>query len=77
MEVEEIHLINLILTFFIFSLQLQIVPTEQLSKLSNLTHLSLSGNFIETLSPVSFLNLFQLRELHLDRLMSLIKIDSR
>ncbi|XP_070502986.1 leucine-rich repeat-containing protein 70-like [Chironomus tepperi] len=53
------------------------VPTDQLSKLSNLTHLSLSSNFIETLQPVSFLNLFQLRVLQLDRLINLIRIDSR
>ncbi|CRK89165.1 CLUMA_CG002926, isoform A [Clunio marinus] len=53
------------------------VPTDQLSKLSNLTHLSLNGNFIQTLPAVSFLNLFQLRELHMDRLVNLVKIDSR
>lgn len=62
----------------LFSLHFQqTVPTEQLSKLSNLTHLSLSGNFIQTLLPVSFLNLFQLRILRLDRLVELVKIDSR
>lgn len=55
----------------------QIVPTIELSKLTNLTYLSLSGNCFTSIPPVALLNLFHLRELYLDRLDSLIKIDSR
>nr|XP_029712914.1 leucine-rich repeat neuronal protein 3-like [Aedes albopictus] len=54
-----------------------IVPTLQLSKLCNLTYLSLSGNNFDTLPAVAFLNLFQLRQLHLDRLDRLERIDVR
>ncbi|XP_055854928.1 leucine-rich repeat-containing protein 4C [Episyrphus balteatus] len=56
---------------------LTIVPTQQLSKLSNLTHLSLSGNRFTHIPAVALLNLFHLRELHLNRLDRLVKIDSR
>ncbi|XP_013100108.2 uncharacterized protein LOC106082265 isoform X2 [Stomoxys calcitrans] len=56
---------------------LTMVPTQQLSKLSNLTHLTLSGNRFTHLPAVGFLNLFHLRELHLNRLDFLQRIDSR
>lgn len=56
---------------------LTIVPTQQLSKLSNLTYLSLSGNRFTHIPAVALLNLFHLRELHLNRLDRLVKIDSR
>ncbi|CAD7089525.1 unnamed protein product [Hermetia illucens] len=56
---------------------LTIVPTQQLSKLSNLTYLSLSGNKFKQLPAVGLLNLFHLRELHLERLNRLVRIDSR
>ncbi|XP_065369320.1 uncharacterized protein Fili isoform X1 [Calliphora vicina] len=56
---------------------LTMVPTQQLSKLSNLTHLTLSGNRFTYLPAVGFLNLFHLRELHLNRLDFLQRIDSR
>nr|XP_014085755.1 uncharacterized protein LOC106614497 [Bactrocera oleae] len=56
---------------------LTMVPTQQLSKLSNLTYLSLSGNRFTQLPPVAFMNLFHLRELHLNRLDHLNRIDSR
>ncbi|XP_073844817.1 fish-lips isoform X1 [Musca autumnalis] len=56
---------------------LTMVPTQQLSKLSNLTHLTLSGNRFTHLPAVAFLNLFHLRELHLNRLDFLQRIDSR
>ncbi|KAJ6647223.1 hypothetical protein Bhyg_02444 [Pseudolycoriella hygida] len=55
----------------------EVVPTLQLSKLSNLSHLSMSGNFFIHLPPVALLNLFHLKELHLNRLDKLVKIDSR
>lgn len=58
-------------------IKFQIVPTIELSKLTNLTYLSLSGNCFTSIPPVALLNLFHLRELYLDRLDSLIKIDSR
>lgn len=53
------------------------VPTQQLSKLSNLTYLSLSGNRFTQLPAVAFMNLFHLRELQLNRLDHLNRIDSR
>ncbi|KFB44836.1 tartan [Anopheles sinensis] len=56
---------------------LTVVPTLQLSKLCNLTYLSLSGNYFEDLPAVAFLNLFQLQQLHLDRLDQLAWIDAR
>ncbi|XP_011180198.2 nyctalopin [Zeugodacus cucurbitae] len=56
---------------------LTMVPTQQLSKLSNLTYLSLSGNRFTQLPAVAFMNLFHLRELHLNRLDHLNRIDSR
>lgn len=56
---------------------MQMLPTKQMSKLANLTNLSMSGNTFVQLLPVAFLNLFNLRELHLDRLEYLAKIDSR
>ncbi|XP_031630623.1 protein slit [Contarinia nasturtii] len=56
---------------------LTIVPTQQLSKLSNLSYLSMSGNSFISIPPVALLNLFHLRELHLDKLDRLLKIDSR
>lgn len=37
----------------------------------------MSGNTFAELPPVAFLNLFNLRELHLDRLEYLTRIDSR
>lgn len=58
-------------------LSLQMVPTQQLSKLSNLTYLNLGGNRFAHLPAVAFLNLFHLRELHLSRLDFLQRIDSR
>ncbi|KAL1373590.1 hypothetical protein pipiens_005133 [Culex pipiens pipiens] len=54
-----------------------VVPTLQLSKLCNLTYLSLSGNNFDALPAVAFMNLFQLRQLHLDRLDRLERIDVR
>uniref|UniRef100_A0A182PK83 LRRCT domain-containing protein n=1 Tax=Anopheles epiroticus TaxID=199890 RepID=A0A182PK83_9DIPT len=56
---------------------LTVVPTLQLSKLCNLTYLSLSGNYFESLPAVAFLNLFQLQQLHLNRLDRLQRIDVR
>uniref|UniRef100_A0A182MRL9 LRRCT domain-containing protein n=1 Tax=Anopheles culicifacies TaxID=139723 RepID=A0A182MRL9_9DIPT len=56
---------------------LTVVPTLQLSKLCNLTYLSLSGNYFESLPAVAFLNLFQLQQLHLNRLDRLQRIDAR
>uniref|UniRef100_A0A182WDC4 LRRCT domain-containing protein n=1 Tax=Anopheles minimus TaxID=112268 RepID=A0A182WDC4_9DIPT len=56
---------------------LTVVPTLQLSKLCNLTYLSLSGNNFESLPAVAFLNLFQLQQLHLNRLDRLQRIDAR
>lgn len=53
------------------------VPTASLAKLSNLTKLQFSGNVIEIVPPVAFRGLFQLRFLHLDRLVMLRQIDSR
>ncbi|XP_055538387.1 carboxypeptidase N subunit 2-like [Wyeomyia smithii] len=54
-----------------------VVPTLQLSKLCNLTYLSLSGNSFDSFPAVAFMNLFQLRQLHLDRLDLLDRIDVR
>uniref|UniRef100_A0A182QFJ8 LRRCT domain-containing protein n=1 Tax=Anopheles farauti TaxID=69004 RepID=A0A182QFJ8_9DIPT len=56
---------------------LTVVPTLQLSKLCNLTYLSLSGNYFESLPAVAFLSLFQLQQLHLNRLDRLQQIDAR
>ncbi|XP_053677707.1 leucine-rich repeat neuronal protein 3-like [Anopheles nili] len=56
---------------------LTVVPTLQLSKLCNLTYLSLSGNYFESVPAVAFLSLFQLQQLHLDRLDRLQRIDAR
>ncbi|XP_050098794.1 leucine-rich repeat neuronal protein 3 [Anopheles aquasalis] len=56
---------------------LTVVPTLQLSKLCNLTYLSLSGNYFTVLPAVAFQNLFQLQQLHLDRLDRLERIDVR
>ncbi|XP_049541615.1 leucine-rich repeat-containing protein 15 [Anopheles darlingi] len=56
---------------------LTVVPTLQLSKLCNLTYLSLSGNYFSVLPAVAFQNLFQLQQLHLDRLDRLERIDVR
>lgn len=67
----------LILPPFSLSFSLQMVPTQQLSKLSNLTYLNLGGNRFAHLPAVAFLNLFHLRELHLSRLDFLQRIDSR
>lgn len=53
------------------------VPTQQLSKLANLTYLSLSGNRFTNIPSVAFLNLFHLKDLHLNRLDRLVKIESR
>lgn len=56
---------------------LQIVPTQQLSILSNLSYLSLNGNRFTHIPAVALLNLFQLRELHLSHLDRLVKLDPR
>ncbi|XP_035786362.1 leucine-rich repeat-containing protein 15-like [Anopheles albimanus] len=56
---------------------LTVVPTQQLSKLCNLTYLSLSGNYFTALPAVAFQNLWQLQQLHLDRLDRLERIDVR
>ena len=56
---------------------LQMLPSHQLSKLANLTNLSLGGNTFVQVPPVAFSGLQNLRELRLDRLMNLTTIGSR
>ncbi|KAL1122194.1 hypothetical protein AAG570_003599 [Ranatra chinensis] len=56
---------------------LTFVPTQQLSKLNQLTRLDLSGNTFSELRPVAFQSLFNLRVLRLSRLPRMRRVDSR
>lgn len=59
------------------SFSFQNIPSNQLSHLSQLTYLSLSGNNIISLPALAFVNLFQLKELHVNRMELLVDIDAR
>lgn len=69
-------LLNLDLIDLSFN-NLTYIPTMQLSKLSKLKELDLSGNRFTEVRPVAFQSLFQLRTLRLNRLWHLNKIDTR
>lgn len=84
--VSNVFFLNLYISLFqmdvdalmnILSRYFQNVPSDQLSHLTHLQYLSISGNNIRTLPALAFVNLFQLKELYMDRMNHLDSIDDR